>query len=120
LAYSALPNLNDNTVCGQGLKLAGGKRFIKACKSHTNISPGDTVCTVGGNLACQYVLHVVGCDWKDNKKNNEMVCLNSFEGTYCSINIGLILPIVFESPVPHKLCSSKLICAVLKKLSWRI
>ncbi|CAB4028225.1 Hypothetical predicted protein, partial [Paramuricea clavata] len=74
LAYSALPNLNDNTaVCGEGLKLAGGTTYINACKSHTNISPGDIVCTVGGNLACQYVLHVVGCDWKDNRENNEMV-----------------------------------------------
>jgi O-acetyl-ADP-ribose deacetylase (regulator of RNase III) len=77
LAYSALPNLNDcDTTSGEALKHVGGTTYTEVCKPHTNISHGDVVCTTGGNLACQYVLHAVGCDVK-GKERNKKVCSNS-------------------------------------------
>ncbi len=79
MAYFARPDLNDSdSICGQALKKLGGATYIEACKPFTNISKGDIVCTTGGNLACQYVFHAVGCDREDNKENNEKVRFTSF------------------------------------------
>ena len=77
LAYCALPNLNDSGATGtsgEALKLVGGTKYIEACKPLTNISYGDVACTVGGDLACKYVLHAVGCGMKVSKEKNEKVC----------------------------------------------
>ena len=78
LVYCALPNLNDCGTTGtsgdhEALKLVGGTKYIEACKPYTNISHGDVACTIGGDLACQYVLHAVGCSMKVSKEKNEKV-----------------------------------------------
>jgi O-acetyl-ADP-ribose deacetylase (regulator of RNase III) len=78
LAYSALPNLNDSTVIGEALKNVGGETYAAACRTHTNVPPGDVVCTPGGDLACHYVFHAVGCHLKGRKKNSEEVCLSPY------------------------------------------
>jgi O-acetyl-ADP-ribose deacetylase (regulator of RNase III) len=69
-----LQNLNDRgTTSGEALKQAGGTTYTEECKPYTNISHGDIACTTGGNLACHYVIHAVGCDMKVSKEKNEKV-----------------------------------------------
>lgn len=74
MAYSALRNLNDYTASGAALKQGGGNAYVEDCRCHTDVHPGEIVCTTGGNLACKHVLHVVGCDWKNDNERNETVC----------------------------------------------
>lgn len=73
MAYSALNNLNDYTADGAALAQVGGKALVEDCKRHADVYPGETVRTTGGNLACEHVLHAVGCEWKNDKKSNETV-----------------------------------------------
>jgi hypothetical protein len=74
LVNSALPNLKHLTACGKALQDRGGISYIEACKLHTNIPALDIVCTSGGNLPCQYVIHAVCCNWnKNEEKKSEKV-----------------------------------------------
>ncbi len=73
---SALPNLKLNTACTRVLKERGGPAFIEECEQHTNVPPGHIVCTGGGNLACQYVIHAVCKSWNNHEpEKSEDVCI---------------------------------------------
>ena len=73
---STLSNLNFPTACGKALRDRGSATYIEACKPHTNILPWDIVCTSGGNLPCQYVIHAFCCDWNtEDKDKSEKVSL---------------------------------------------
>ncbi|CAB3994784.1 poly [ADP-ribose] polymerase 14-like [Paramuricea clavata] len=72
LVNSTLSNLNYPTACGRALQNRGGLSYIEVCKPHTNIPPWDIVCTTGGNLSCQHVIHAVCCNWnKEDKVKSE-------------------------------------------------
>jgi O-acetyl-ADP-ribose deacetylase (regulator of RNase III) len=76
LVNSAIQNLKINTACLKVLKKRGGRAFIEECEQHTDIPQGDIVCTSGGNLACQYVIHAVCKNWNnDEPAKSEDVCI---------------------------------------------
>jgi hypothetical protein len=63
LVSSAVSNLNNPTMVGRVLNSFGGSSYMAACSQHTNIGTGDIATTIGGNLACSYVIHAVCCGW---------------------------------------------------------
>jgi hypothetical protein len=79
LVNSALPNLKHPTACGKALQDRGGISYIEACKLHTNIPALDIVCTSGGNLPCQYVIHAVCCNWNKNEEKKSEKVNNFFQ-----------------------------------------
>jgi hypothetical protein len=84
LVNSTLSNLNHPTACGRALQNRGGLSYIEVCKPHTNIPPWGIVCTTGGNLSCQYIIHAVCCNWnKEDKVKSEQVC--RMPASYCYV-----------------------------------
>lgn len=71
---SSLSDLNALTACGKALQDRGGTIYTQGCKPYTNIAPWDIVCTPGGNLSCQYVIHAVCGNWNaEEKQRSEQV-----------------------------------------------
>jgi O-acetyl-ADP-ribose deacetylase (regulator of RNase III) len=50
----------------------GGSSYIAACSQHTHIETGDIETTIGGNLACDYVIHAVCCGWRGGGRSEKV------------------------------------------------
>ena len=69
---SAVSDLNHPTMVGRVLNSVGGPSYMTACSQYTNIPSGNTATTIGGNLACDYVIHAVCCDWKGGTRAEQV------------------------------------------------